>query len=60
MNMPKEYKSPRFKCMADVHEYFKDSADSGILDAIRFLASEVERLQYSLEHLDNEYRGYDP
>ncbi len=60
MKIPNELRSTRFTSKKHVIDYFKDAQESPLIDAIMYLASEIERLEYAHELLDNEYREYDP
>jgi len=62
----KNYSSERFKDFDNLTLSLKNPDNllaedlHMILDALLFLAEEIQRVDYSLECLDNEYRGYDP
>jgi hypothetical protein len=60
MRKEAQHRSKRFKNPEDLKKYFKDAEISPLIDAILFLASEIEDVRYELNCLDNEYRGYDP
>ncbi len=61
MRPPAEYISKRFKDFDSLRKYFKDVDDEcAIVDALLFIAQQLEMTDYNLECLDNEYRGYDP
>ena len=57
----KPHESKRFKDIQSFRDYFEEAGEnSALVDALLFLASEVGKTNDSLEHLWNDYTGYDP
>jgi hypothetical protein len=61
MRREAEYQSKKFKNLEDIKKYFNEAdKESGLIEALLFLASEIERVEYQLELLSNDYYGFDP
>lgn len=60
MHRAAEYKGKRFSDLEDLKKYFNEAdKESGLIEALLFMASEIERVEYQLELLSNDHYGYD-